>query len=246
MWRKITRSLRNNFFLGLLVVTPVVATALIVNFLFMIITDYLSPLVPKAWLREHLFLHRISVLLLVIAALSLVGLFIRNYVGRTLYQLSDKLMTRLPFVNTIYTSIRQISETMFASRRMLFKEPVIIEFPKSGAYALGFLMSTLPAGMHAEFERRVNPGEWVAVFVPTAPNPTSGFLVMTTRASLIPAAMSAADAMKMIISIGAVTPGEGQKEITLMDKIKGWANAGEQGAGENAQADNPGATPRQP
>ena len=224
MWRKISRSLRNNFFLGLLVVTPVVATVLIVNFLFTFITDYLSPIVPKGWLREHIFLHRIFVLALVVAALSLVGLFIRNYVGRTLYQLSDKLLTRLPFVNTIYTSIRQISETMFSSRRMLFKDPVIIEFPKTGVYALGFLMSSLPDGMQSEFTNRGKPGEWVAVFVPTAPNPTSGFLVMAPRTSLIPAGMSAADAMKMIISIGAVTPGAGQPEVTLIDKIKGWAN----------------------
>lgn len=238
MWHKIAKAIRNNFLTGLLVVTPVVATILIVNFLFTFSTNYL---VPKKWLQGgNALQYRLLALAIVVAGIFLVGLLVRNYVGRSLYQLTDRLLRRLPFVKTIYLSVRQISETIFASQNMMFKEPMLVEFPKSGVYALCFVMSRLPQRLQTDFNKKGLAGEWAAVFVPTAPNPTSGFVIFAPNTALIPLEISSADAMKMIISVGTLMPGAAVEDANLLMRFRktgGKGNAAPPGPADGSASE---------
>lgn len=219
---KIARSIRNNILTGLALVTPVVVTGFIVAWLFDFTTNRLIAFVPKELLEQYPeILFRVAALVVVVVGLFLTGLLVRNLLGKKLYQLGDAILVRTPFVNKIYVSVRQISEAVLDQSQTMFQQVVLVEYPRPGLYSVGFITANVPREMLPLAEKRQG---FVAVFIPTSPNPTSGWFTIVPRSDVHPMAISVADAMKLVVSGGAVFPGAPNLDNrpTLLDKLEAW------------------------
>lgn len=201
--------LQANFLTGLAVVLPAVISIAVVVWLFGTvsnITDKLLFAVPREWKfinGEHGDIHwywSLAALLLTVGLITLVGRVARHYLGLKLIQASDSLLLRVPLLNRIYSTVKQVKEA-FAGHKSSFKKTVLVEFPQPGMYSLGFITSDQQNELQVRTPERV----W-SIFVPTTPNPTTGFLVFVPESKMIRLEMSVADAIKSIISLGAVTP----------------------------------------
>lgn len=213
MAKSVWKSIRANIVVGLILVTPLVVTAFVVNWLFTFITNRVLIFIPRAFREDKELLWRFISLLIVLAILFAVGLFVRNILGKRLYRLGDQLLTQIPVINRIYIAVRQIITSLVRQRNTLFKEAVIIEYPRPGIYSVGFITAIVPP----EYARNIPapPGEeCVSVFIPTTPNPTSGWLCMVPRSSVRILNMTSGEAMRLIVSGGAVFPGGEVNEST--------------------------------
>jgi uncharacterized membrane protein len=205
MLKKIGTSIRNNILVGLVLVTPIAVTGFIINLLFKFATNFLPRALKES--SDALF-FRFLALMSVLVALYLIGLLVRNFAGRKLYRFGDRLLTRIPIINRIYVSVRQVSEALVAQSDTLFKEVVLVEYPRLGLYSLGFITAAVPSSVGEILRPKGSMGEFVTIFIPTTPNPTSGLFILVKRADTIPLSISITDAMKLVISAGAVFPGE--------------------------------------
>jgi len=225
---KSTFGFRTNILIGLFLLAPLVGTLLIIN---LILTFISNRLVPSGWLTsEYAILYRIAALIVVVAALYFVGLLTRNFIGQKIYRLADGILTRIPVISSVYTSIRQISESLASTQNTLFKEVVAVQHPRLGLYSIGFVTARAPEIISSKIDP--NPavaGDILCVFVPTAPNPTSGFLLMVPRREVIYLDISVPAAMRMVISGGAVSPRQDEtvSRLTLLDHIEAWLKRGE-------------------
>lgn len=204
------KAIRTNIFVGLILVTPLVITAFVANWLFTVITNQFIGFFPRAYRDSDLeFLFRIAALLIVIIVLFFIGLLVRNILGRKLYQLGDRILTKIPVINGIYVAVRQVIDAFLTQRETLFNQVVLVQYPRKGVYSVGFLTATAPP----DFRRHIPEGspseDYVAVFIPTTPNPTSGWIAYVPREEVIVLPYSSGDAMKMIISAGVVYPETG-------------------------------------
>lgn len=208
MATSVFKSIRTNILVGLILVTPIVVTAFVVNWLFTFITNRVLIFLPKH-LREgdQELLWRVVALLIVLLLMFFVGLLVRNILGKRLYKFGDRLITRIPLINRIYIAIRQIITSLFQQRKTMFQEAVLVEYPRPGIFSVGFVTAVVPR----EYTRLIHtarPAEdCVSVFIPTTPNPTSGWLCMVPRSSLQKLDMTSGEAMRLVISGGAVFPG---------------------------------------
>ncbi len=221
--RSAWRSARSNILVGLMLIAPLGLTLLIVIGLFIWITDFL---LPKAVLAQpNALFYRAIVLFIVVCILFLMGLLTRNLVGKYLYKTADKLLSRMPLINSIYLAVRQISETIVSSRQLLLKKAVIVEFPRAGIYSVGFITNTIPETALKTILPDKAGQECVMVCVPTTPNPTTGFLFIVPKSDVMPTNMTISEAMKTIISMGAVLPGnrEAVPTASLLDSVNKWA-----------------------
>ena len=142
-----------------------------------------------------------------VAVLYFVGLLTRNFIGQKIYRLADWILTRIPVISSVYTSIRQISESMVSSQSTLFKEVVAVQHPRLGLYSIGFVTARVPEMISRKIaSSAADAGDMICIFVPTAPNPTSGFFIMVPRSEVIYLNINVSAAMKMIISGGAANP----------------------------------------
>jgi len=221
-----SRSIRNNIMVGLVLVIPIVVTGFIINIVFGFLTGRLLPASLKG--GEHELLFRTVALLIVLAVLFLVGLFTRNIVGRKLYQLGDYILTHVPVINKIYVSVRQMSAALLAQRQTMFKNVVLVEYPRHGLYSVAFVTGTVPADVAGSMGYPPEK-EIVSLFLPTTPNPTSGLLIFSPREDLVALPISVADAMKLIISAGAAFPGSEIPDTgeNLLEQINRFINDGE-------------------
>ncbi|MHB1666734.1 MAG: DUF502 domain-containing protein [Thiomonas sp.] len=138
---------------------------------------------------------------LVLAAILLTGVLVANIVGQWWLARWDGLLARIPIVKSIYSSVKQVSDTLFSSSGQAFRQAVMVQYPRAGSWTIAFVTGT-PAGEVAEHL----PGEHISVYVPTTPNPTSGFFLMVPRAEVMELAMSVDEALKYVISMGVVAP----------------------------------------
>lgn len=206
MWKAI----RTNITVGLVLVTPLVITAFVANWLFTITTNQFIGLFPQAIRDENLgFVLRIAALLIVIFVLFVIGVLARNIVGRRIYQLGDRVLAKIPVVNRIYIAARQVIDAFITQRETVFNQVVIVQYPRKGIYALGFMTATAPYSFRKHIPEGRPGDEFVAVFIPTTPNPTSGWLCYVHREDITPVPYSSGDAMKLIVSAGVVYPGDG-------------------------------------
>ena len=201
------RSLRNAFITGIVVILPLGVTMIAIRFLLDKIGTpaskyffwFLDPEL-KSMPIVQVGLEFISVLV-VLLLITLLGYGSRIFIGRILLNSMELLLDRLPFVSTVYRSVQQIVQTFSQQKKAVFQEVVLIEYPRKRCYVLGFLTST------AKGETQDVTGEHIVnVFVPTTPNPTSGFLLMLPEDDITRLDMAIADGMKLIISGGAVVP----------------------------------------
>jgi uncharacterized membrane protein len=136
-----------------------------------------------------------------VIGLLLTGVFATNVVGQWSLRQGHRLLNRIPIVKSIYSSVQQVSDTLFSSSGNAFREAVLVQYPREGAWTIAFVTGR-PGGEAATHL----PGDYVSIYVPTTPNPTSGFFLMLPRADVVPLAMSVDDALKYVISMGVVAP----------------------------------------
>jgi len=193
------KSFRNSFFAGLVVVVPAAASVLIVLGLFTWITNFM---LPESLRTQFLTpLYRIGALIVFVVLTTLVGWVTRLVVGKRMVALGEDMIRRVPLLNKTYGFMKEISQTMLAGKRTMFQRVVLVQFPRPGIYSIGFVTSETEGEAQAKTKETV-----INVFVPTTPNPTSGFLVLVPRPQLIDLDMTVAEGMKMVISGGAVVP----------------------------------------
>ena len=144
----------------------------------------------------------LSVLVMVVGLL-LSGMFVTNVIGQWAVRQWDRLMSHIPIVKSIYTSVKQVSDTLFSTNGNAFREAVLVQYPRAGAWTIAFVTGK-PSG---EVANLLDDGDYVSLYVPTTPNPTSGFFLIVPRVDVMPLAMSVDEALKYIISMGVVAPG---------------------------------------
>jgi uncharacterized membrane protein len=202
---------RANFLAGLAVVLPAVISIAIVAWLFSTasnITDTLLFFLPREWTHRnqgdgggiHWYWSLVA-LLWAILLVSLIGRFTRYYVGQRLIGMVDELLLRVPLLNKIYGTIKQVNEAFSPHKKSSFRQVVLVEFPRVGQYSVGFMTGEQHQEVQAKIREKV-----VSVFVPTTPNPTSGFLILVPEQSLTKLDMSVAEGIKFIVSLGSVSP----------------------------------------
>lgn len=193
------KNLRNSFFAGLLVVVPVAASVLILIGVFTWVTDFMLP----GRLRQQMFtpLYRVIALVVFVTFTTAVGWITRLVVGKRMVSATEAIIGRVPLLNKTYGFMKEISQTLLSGRKTMFQRVVLVEFPRPGIYSIGFVTSETGGEAQAKTKETV-----INVFVPTTPNPTSGFLVLVPRGQLIELGMSVAEGMKLVISGGAVVP----------------------------------------
>jgi uncharacterized membrane protein len=137
-----------------------------------------------------------------VAGLLLTGVFAANIFGQWWLRQWDRLLGKIPIVKSIYNSVKQVSDTLFSSSGNAFREAVLVQYPRQGSWTIAFVTGK-PGGEVAEHL----PGDYVSVYVPTTPNPTSGFFLMMPRSDILELKMSVDEALKYVISMGVVGPG---------------------------------------
>ena len=140
-------------------------------------------------------------LLVVVLALMLTGIFAANFVGQWWLQQGGRLLQRIPIVKSIYSSVKQVSDTLFSTSGNAFREAVLVQYPRQGSWTIAFVTGR-PGGEAAEHLH----ADYLSLYVPTTPNPTSGFFLMVPRSEVIELRMSVDEALKYIISMGVVAP----------------------------------------
>lgn len=140
-------------------------------------------------------------LVVTVVALLITGIFATNIVGQWWLRQGSRVLNRIPIVKSIYNSIKQVSDTLFSSSGNAFREAVLVQYPREGAWTIAFVTGK-PGGEAAHHL----PGDYLSVYVPTTPNPTSGFFLMVPRRDVIELAMSVDEALKYVISMGVVAP----------------------------------------
>ena len=196
------KTLRRYLVTGLIFWIPLGITFLVVRFLIRFV-DQLLLLLPPAWRPEALLGFSIPGLGLVLALgiLLVSGLLAANFVGRRLVDVGDKIVTRIPLVNSIYFGAKQVAETLFSDSSTAFKRVLLVEYPRKGIWSMCFQTSDATG----EVQHRT-ADDVICVFLPTTPNPTSGFLLFVPRQELVPLEMRVDEGLRMIISLGVAVP----------------------------------------
>ena len=207
---------RANFVAGLAIVMPAVISIAVVVWLFQNVsnvTDKMLFFVPDSLLRPKMAGGQLGdiywywswiALACAIFLVCLAGRYGRNYLGRKTIELFDHAIMRVPLMNKIYGTVKQVNES-FSSNKSSFKQVVLVTFPHGRSQSVGFVTGE---------QLGLGGGKLVSVFIPTTPNPTSGFLVLVPESEVVKLDMSVADGIKFIISLGAISPGTAGHRLT--------------------------------
>ena len=195
-------TMRKYFITGLLILVPLAITLWVLN-LIVGTMDKSLLLLPMSWRPEAVIGFAIPGLgtILTLLIIFLTGLATRNFIGNRVVSLWEAVLQRIPVFNTIYSSVKQVSDTLFSSSGNAFRKALLVEYPRKGSWTIAF-MTGVPGGD----VRNHLVGDYVSVYVPTTPNPTSGFFLMVPRADTIELDMNVDEALKYIVSMGVVTP----------------------------------------
>ncbi|HYN39922.1 MAG TPA: DUF502 domain-containing protein, partial [Rhodospirillales bacterium] len=198
--------LRAYFLAGILVTAPIGITIYLAWLLVSFIDARVTALLPARFNPETYLPFAIPGLgvVVVVVALVLIGAFTAGLFGRLLTGFFDAALARMPVLRSVYAALKQLVETVLAQKSGAFRQAVLLEYPRRGIWTIGLL-----TGVTEGEVQTISGGDVVNVFVPTTPNPTSGFLLFVPRADVVPLAMSVEDALKMIVSGGIVTPPNG-------------------------------------
>ena len=194
--------LKKYFITGLLIWVPLGITAWVLSLIVRAMDQSLM-LLPRAVQPEQLlgiYIPGIGAALTLLVVL-LTGVVAANIVGQKLVLFWEGVLARIPVVKSIYYSVKQVSDTVFSSNGQAFRKALLVQYPREGVWTIAFLTGQ-PGGDAAEHLR----GDYVSVYVPTTPNPTSGFFLMMRRSEVVELDMSVDDALKYIISMGVVAP----------------------------------------
>jgi uncharacterized membrane protein len=206
--------LRNYFLTGLVVAGPLAITGWLIWSVVNWVDDVVRPFIPPTYRPETYLPWPIpgTGLIIALVALTLLGFLTANLVGRTLVELGEGLLNRMPIVRPVYKTMKQIFETLFSKTGSSFRKVALVEFPGPGMWSLVFL-SQAPGGDLAE---KLPQGEHVSAFMPCTPNPTTGFFFYVKRSNLIELDITVENAMTLLISAGMVQPDDPQKKLAAL------------------------------
>lgn len=211
------KSLRNSLFAGIFLTLPIVVTIWLIlwlirtvgsplaGLLFLPFKDYVDASLMQSAIGVGL-MNLISTIVVLIF-LTIVGFCSQFFLGRVTISFFENLMAKIPLASSIYRTVKQIVDTFSKKKKNVFQKAVMIEFPREGVYSVGFLTGNTSGEVGD-----ILKGEYLNVFVPTTPNPTSGFLMLLKKEDVIELEMSVADAMKFIVSFGAVVSAKDANE----------------------------------
>ncbi|HEY9279859.1 MAG TPA: DUF502 domain-containing protein [Eoetvoesiella sp.] len=193
------RIFKRYFITGLLIWIPLVITIWVIALLI----NTLESVVPSFLTSQSLFGYRIPgfQLLLVVLIVFLSGLFGANFIGRAFVERWEQLLGRIPLVRSIYNSVKQVSDTVLSPNGQAFREAVLVQYPRHGSWTIAFLTGAPTGEVAAKLA-----GDYVSVYVPTTPNPTSGFFLMMPREDIQVLDITVDAALKYIVSMGVVAP----------------------------------------
>lgn len=194
--------MKKYFITGLLVLVPLFITVWVLNTLISMMDQSLL-LLPQAWQPEVIFGRKIPGVGAILTVLIILGtgLVATNIFGKQLITIWEAFLNRVPVVKSIYNSVKQVSDTLFSDSGNAFRKALLVQFPHQGSWTIAFLTGT-PGGDVANHLK----GDYVSVYVPTTPNPTSGYFIMVAKSDVVELDMSVDEALKYIISMGVVAP----------------------------------------
>ena len=203
--------IRANFFTGMLLVVPLVLTFwvfyFIVGRLNVLFFEPILNLLERSVPAENIEVFtKLVVFLLLLLGITVIGFATRIIILRNIFGFGEKILYRVPMISTVYRGIKEIAFAFFVQKNTIFQRVVLIEYPRKGLYQLGFVISDTRGEVQEKAGKRL-----LNIFIPTTPNPTSGMLVFVPHEDTIAMDLSVADAMKMIISGGAVIPTDTDK-----------------------------------
>jgi len=200
-------ALRKWLFSGLLVIVPVAITVWVLQWIIGTLDQTLL-ILPENWQPDKLIGIHIPGfgVLLTFAILLVVGAAASNFMGKRLVVWGDAIVSRIPVVRSIYSSVKQVSDTLFSETGNAFRTAVLVQWPRPDVWTIGFVTGA-PGGEVSDYLL----GEYLSVYVPTTPNPTGGYFVMLKRSDCIELRMSVDEALRYVISMGVVVPGATNK-----------------------------------
>ena len=196
--------LRRYFLTGLIVVAPVAITAYLTWSIVLWVDGWVKPYLPSIYNPDTYLPFSVPGygLLVALFLITMVGFLTANLVGRSVLGFGESLLDRMPLVRTVYKALKQIFETVLAEQNSSFKQAGLIEYPRKGIWSIVFIATETKG----EVDKLLPENETIAVFLPTTPNPTSGFLLFVPRKDIHYLEMSVEEAAKMVISAGLVAP----------------------------------------
>ncbi|MDO8298677.1 DUF502 domain-containing protein [Lacisediminimonas sp.] len=213
--------MRKYFITGLLVLVPLAITVWVVNLIIGTMDQSLL-LLPEKWRPAALFGFSVPGLgtLLTLLVILVTGLATHNFVGKQVVLVWEMLVKRIPVVSSIYNSVKQVSDTLFSSSGNAFRKAVLVQYPRQNSWTIAF-MTGVPGG---DVRNHLH-GDYISLYVPTTPNPTSGFFLMVLRSDTIELDMNVDEALKYIVSMGVVSP-EFFEKTHIIDPAKSETNEG--------------------
>lgn len=188
---------------GLLVLVPLVITLWVLNWVLGTLDQTLR-ILPSAWHPDNLLgfhIPGLGVIFAVVVVLA-IGAMASNFIGNQLLAWGNALLQRIPVVRSVYSGVKQVSDTLFSEKGNAFRQAVLVQWPRPGMWTIGFVTG-VPGGDLVNHLQ----GDYLSVFVPTTPNPTGGYFVMLPRADCVVLAMSVDEALTYVISMGVIAPG---------------------------------------
>ncbi|MHB1221854.1 MAG: DUF502 domain-containing protein [Gammaproteobacteria bacterium] len=195
--------LRKYFISGLLVWLPIVVTVLVIKFLVDVLSKSLL-LLPTKFQPDFLLGFHVPGIgvILTLAVIVVTGLLAANFIGKRLVDFGDAIMGRIPLVRSVYTGVKQVTQTLFSPGGQSFRKVLLVEYPSPGIWTVAFQTGHVSP----EIQTALDAEQMVSYFIPTTPNPTSGFLMMTPKSKVIELDISVDQALKFVISLGVVQP----------------------------------------
>lgn len=197
--------LRTYFLAGILITAPIGLTIYLAWLVISFVDERVFSVIPTRYNPETYLPFSVPGigLILAVVALTLIGALTAGFLGRLFRRLSEAILNRLPVIRSLYTALKQIIETVFANQSAAFREVVLVEYPRHGAWSVGFITGSIRGEIRQHLQKPM-----LNVFVPTTPNPTSGFLLFVPEEDVIRLTMSVEDGIKLVISGGIITPAD--------------------------------------
>jgi uncharacterized membrane protein len=207
LFSKLEHKIRNIFLAGILTVIPIAVTFLLLNFIFTQIDPIFQPIILEIIDLVPVLKGRFTYIpglgiVMTILAIFLVGLFVKNIIGQKLVQLGERILEKIPVVSSIYSSSKQfIQAVSLTGQEDGFRKVILVEYPRKGLWVVGFVTCENTGETQVLTDEDV-----VNVFIPTTPNPTSGFLLLVPKKDIIPLSMTVEEGLKLVVSGGIVPP----------------------------------------
>ncbi len=206
LFSEIKRKVRNIFLTGIFTVVPIAITFWLLNFIFTKVDPIFQPIIIKIIDLVPFLKGRVTYIpglgiVMTMVAIFLVGLFVRNIIGQKLVELGEWIVQKIPVVRGIYASSKQFMQAVSLTSNDGFRKVILVEYPRKGLWVVGFVTCENTGETQLLTQEDV-----VNVFIPTTPNPTSGFLLLVPKKDVIPLSMSVEQGLKLVVSGGIVTP----------------------------------------